>query len=170
MRKEASYYFIQVENMCQQSLRELWREEKLTSLAHVEMEEGAVSLLHRHHRTTELYFGLSGQGVIHVGEELLVLKRDSVVVIPAGMPHKVVNTGTEPLRHLVQCAPAFDVEDVEVREVSAWERGQEEVPAVILLRKAFPLRGDERNKRSRLYRGTCGPIAPPRGTWGCSSK
>jgi mannose-6-phosphate isomerase-like protein (cupin superfamily) len=35
-----------------------------------------------------------------VGDETIVVDTEKVVVVPAGVPHKFVNSGTESARHL----------------------------------------------------------------------
>ena len=102
-------------NVCNQRLREGWRSNEM-SLAHVEMDPGNVSLPHRHHGFIEIYYILSGEGILSVGEENFSVKKDTVVEIPVGAVHFLANTGKENLCHLVICIPSFNPNDVEVLE------------------------------------------------------
>lgn len=104
-------------NVCQQELREVWKAKgEVASMAHVIMEPGAVSLLHEHHKMTEVYVISEGEGILTVGEEQYLVRADMVMEIPVNTPHKLENTGSMPLRHLVIAIPAFDPEDVFVLE------------------------------------------------------
>lgn len=104
-------------NVCQQELREVWQDsEGRASIAHVIMQSGAVSLLHRHARMTEVYHILNGTGELTVGDQVLTVRRGSVVEVPVGAAHKLENTGRRSLTHLVTAIPAFDPTDVEVLE------------------------------------------------------
>ncbi|MBI5044808.1 MAG: cupin domain-containing protein [Candidatus Levybacteria bacterium] len=100
-------------NVCQQELREVWRDnEDQVSIAHVRMESGADSLLHEHRVMTEVYHGLEGTGELIVGEEVILFRSGTVVEIPPLVPHKLTNTGEGNLVHMVHAIPAFDPEDV----------------------------------------------------------
>ena len=101
----------EVPNICNQILREVWKS-KDVSVAYVEMMLGNVSLLHRHNTFVELYYILSGKGIIRVGDKEFPVSKDTLVEIKIGVPHKLKNTGRSPLRHLVVSSPAFNPEDV----------------------------------------------------------
>ncbi len=110
--------FPDVPNVCRQTLKELWRGAPHGSLAHVVMAPDDTSLLHRHDRLSEVYVVLSGSGYLTIGEERVAITKDSVAVIPPGVPHKVENGPAEALVHLVICAPAFDPADVVLLEAA----------------------------------------------------
>ena len=100
-----------VPNICRQLLREVWKSKK-TSLAHVSMRPGNVSLLHKHKNFTELYYILSGKGIITLGNNAFTVRTDDLIVIPPNKPHKLKNAGRTNLTHLVIASPAFNPKDV----------------------------------------------------------
>ena len=81
------------------------------SLAQARVEPGVTTALHALKGVNEIYYILSGQGEMEVGDGLkgFVQKGDSVN-IPAGMSQRITNTGTEDLLFLCICAPRFVVE------------------------------------------------------------
>ncbi len=103
----------EVPNICNQILREVWQS-KDVSVAYVEMAPGNVSLWHKHRSFTELYYILSGEGVMRVGDEEFSVGQDTLVEVGSGVPHKLTNTGESVLRHLVVSSPAFNPDDVEL--------------------------------------------------------
>lgn len=100
-----------IPNICNQILREAWKSRDV-SVAYVEMAAGNVSLLHKHNTFRELYYILSGKGILWVGNKKLSVGRDTLVEIKPGMPHKLENIGKSVLKHLVISSPAFNPEDV----------------------------------------------------------
>ncbi len=121
--REKKFLSIQIDklpiaaNVCQQELREVWKESTgKVSLAHVIMEPKANSLLHEHHVMTELYQGLEGKGELTVGEEVVLFQKGTVVEIPPFTPHKLTNLGEQPLIHTVLAIPAFNPQDVFILE------------------------------------------------------
>lgn len=99
-----------VDNICNQTLREIIKLPK-TSMAHVTMEAGNVSLLHEHSRITEIYYILEGEGVLYHGKKALKVERGTYLAIHPKTPHKLRNTG-EGLEHLVISVPQFDPTDL----------------------------------------------------------
>lgn len=102
-----------VQNVCNQRLREVWKSDK-ASIAYVEMNPGNVSLDHQHREFTELYYILSGEGLLLVGEKNFFVREDMLVEIPPNTVHRLENLGTSILRHLVISLPPFNPDDVEV--------------------------------------------------------
>jgi mannose-6-phosphate isomerase-like protein (cupin superfamily) len=111
--------FPNVFNVCNQELKEICRAAGHMSVAHVTMEASAQSLLHRHSSFTECYLILEGCGVLVVGDQSFAVEKDSVVEIPPGKPHKLINGPLGILKHLVICAPAFNAADVILMEQAA---------------------------------------------------
>lgn len=101
----------EVSNICNQVLREVWKNSAL-SLAHVIMPAGGISLLHEHHTFTELYYILSGRGILTLGSKELQVREETLVVIPPRTPHRLKNVGKSRLRHLVISNPPFNPQDV----------------------------------------------------------
>ncbi|TAN49500.1 MAG: cupin domain-containing protein [Methylococcaceae bacterium] len=84
------------------------------SLAEASLPPGGVTLPHRHRLSEELYHITHGCGRVTVGDrEWDVAPGDTVCIAP-GTPHCIVNTGSETLRLLCCCAPAYAHEDTEV--------------------------------------------------------
>ena len=103
----------EVPNICNQILREVWKS-KHVSIAHVEMAPGNTSLLHKHNSFVELYYILSGEGILYVGNKEYTVGSDTLVEIKPGVSHKLKNTGKSTLSHLVISNPPFNPDDVEV--------------------------------------------------------
>jgi mannose-6-phosphate isomerase-like protein (cupin superfamily) len=86
------------------------------SLAEASVPEGGTTAEHFHRTTEEVYLFTHGRGRMRLGgEERDVAAGDTVVIAP-GVPHKLWNTGTEPLRLLCACAPAYSDEDTVLTE------------------------------------------------------
>lgn len=102
-------------NVCDQLLREVCRN-NLWSMAHVVMNPGAFSLLHKHHRMAEVYAVTRGFGELVVGDQSYEVRAGSVIHIPANTPHQFFNISATSLEHLVLAAPPFDPTDVFVAE------------------------------------------------------
>ena len=84
------------------------------SLAEAEIAPGAATALHRHPRAEEIYHVLAGTGSMTLGDEQFSLAAGDTVLIRPGLPHRVANTGNEPLRILCCCAPPYAHADTEV--------------------------------------------------------
>ncbi len=61
------------------------------------------------HEVEQITVFLSGEGYMAVGNDIVVVKAGSVVVVPAGTPHGVWNPNDKGLEYLVFC-PATDVQ------------------------------------------------------------
>lgn len=81
------------------------------SLAEAIVRPGQETLLHKHRRTEELYHIIAGRGLMTLGEERFEVLPGDTVCIPPGTPHCISNIGTEALRILCSCAPAYSHED-----------------------------------------------------------
>lgn len=97
------------------TIRELagpaWSDARNQSLAEATVPPGAETAEHYHRRTEELYYFVRGQGRMRLGQEDTEIGVGDCVVIPPGIPHKLWNTGSEPLVLLCCCAPAYSHED-----------------------------------------------------------
>lgn len=90
------------------------------SLAHATVAAGAETVWHRLEDTDEIYFVLSGHGLISVGDESREVGPGDTVWIPAGVPQKIRNLGPDPLAFLCACGPAYVPEcDQQVRAVAS---------------------------------------------------
>jgi len=84
------------------------------SLAEATVAPGAQTHLHRHRTTEELYHITQGAGLMTLGDDTFEVRTGDTVAIPPGTQHRVRNVGTEPLRILCCCAPAYAHDDTEL--------------------------------------------------------
>ncbi|HYP27716.1 MAG TPA: cupin domain-containing protein [Blastocatellia bacterium] len=87
------------------------------SLAEEILPPGCSVTPHHHDRLEEVYYILSGRGVMSVGDEQREVGPGDAIYIPRGTRHTLANTGTEPVKLLLVCGPAFFFED-EILETS----------------------------------------------------
>jgi len=86
------------------------------SLAEARVPVGSSTQEHYHQRTEEIYYITHGRGRIRIeGEEREVKRGDAIAILP-GQRHKLWNTGSETLRLLCCCAPAYEHEDTILTE------------------------------------------------------
>ncbi len=81
------------------------------SLAEATLAPGQKTARHFHARAEEIYFMLSGQGAMTIGEQTRAVKSGEAIAIAAGAPHCIENDGDQELRFLCCCAPAYCHED-----------------------------------------------------------
>jgi len=81
------------------------------SLAEATLAPGGATVEHFHRTSEELYLFTSGRGRMRVDGDERDVRPGDCVVIPPGARHRVANTGTEPLRLLCCCAPAYRDDD-----------------------------------------------------------
>ncbi|MDD5474376.1 MAG: cupin domain-containing protein [Candidatus Methanoperedens sp.] len=62
------------------------------------LEPGQSIPSHYHPAFEEVYYILSGYGIMTIGEEQKEISRGDVVYIPSPAPHSLLNTGSVPLR------------------------------------------------------------------------
>ncbi len=86
------------------------------SLAEAAVPVGGATAEHYHVVSEELYFFIAGTGRLRLGDEQRDVRSGDCVVIPPGTPHKLTNTGDEPLTLLCCCAPAYRHEDTVLTE------------------------------------------------------
>ncbi|HWD18490.1 MAG TPA: cupin domain-containing protein [Verrucomicrobiae bacterium] len=86
------------------------------SLAEARLAPGASTQEHYHILTEEIYYLTHGQGKIRIdGETRAVAAGDAIAILP-GQKHKLWNTGSETLRLLCACAPAYEHADTIITE------------------------------------------------------
>jgi quercetin dioxygenase-like cupin family protein len=71
---------------------------------------------HYHARTEEIYYITHGNGRMRIEGELRDVVVGDAIVITPGQRHKLWNIGTEPLRLLCCCAPAYEHTDTIITE------------------------------------------------------
>jgi mannose-6-phosphate isomerase-like protein (cupin superfamily) len=84
------------------------------SLAEAIVGPGSSTRLHRHHVSEELYHITAGRGRMTLGNRHFEVAVGDTVCISPGTPHCIENTGSEPLRLLCCCAPAYAHVDTEL--------------------------------------------------------
>ena len=81
------------------------------SLAEARLPVGGSTQEHYHVRTEEIYYITHGAGRIRIDGETREVRAGDAIAIPPGCKHKLWNTGTETLRLLCCCAPAYEHDD-----------------------------------------------------------
>lgn len=100
------------------NLRELLHPDKIDlqihySLAHAKVPAGQKTRLHRL-RTSEVYYIISGQGIMHINEESLEVGSQCTVYIPPHSNQYIENTGNSDLEFLCIVDPAWHQADENV--------------------------------------------------------
>ncbi len=88
------------------------------SLAHATVAAGAETIWHRLERTDEIYYILSGRGLVFVGDHSREVGPGDAVWIPAGVRQKIKNLSPDPLAFLCACGPAYTLECDQRAELS----------------------------------------------------
>ena len=86
------------------------------SLAEATVPPGSATFEHYHRTSEEIYLFTRGMGRMQLGDDEAPVRAGDAVVIAPGTPHKLVNTGPEPLVLLCCCAPPYSHEDTVLLE------------------------------------------------------
>ena len=81
------------------------------SLAEATVPAGGETDEHYHRASEEIYLFTNGSGRLRLGDEESEVAAGDTVVIAPGTPHKLWNTGDEPLRLLCCCSPPYSHDD-----------------------------------------------------------
>jgi mannose-6-phosphate isomerase-like protein (cupin superfamily) len=81
------------------------------SLAEATVPPGNETAEHFHRATEEIYHFTGGEGRMRLGAQEAPVRAGDTVVIAPGLPHKLWNTGEEPLVLLCCCSPPYSHED-----------------------------------------------------------
>lgn len=81
------------------------------TLAEARLPAGASTTPHRHVRTEEIYYILSGSGEMRIDDESRMVAVGDAIAIPPGAVHQITNTGSDVLTFLCCCAPGYEHED-----------------------------------------------------------
>ena len=84
---------------------------ELCSLAEEVLPVGAAVRRHHHLQTEEVYYILHGEGEMTVGDETQKVKTGDAIFIPRTKSHLLKNTGSEPIKLLLVCGPAYSITD-----------------------------------------------------------
>jgi putative monooxygenase len=87
-------------------------EDAKLSLALFRYEPGQACSAHVHEQFLELYYIIKGQGVVTLNGEDQEVWESTAVHIPAGVEHKVTNTGGEDLEFLGIFVPPYDFHEI----------------------------------------------------------
>ena len=82
---------------------------KDVSLALAEVMPGKATRTHKL-SFVEIYYILSGTGLMHIDSETEQVRSGQAVYIPANSRQYIENTGSEVLSFLCVCAPAYDAQ------------------------------------------------------------
>jgi len=72
--------------------------QNITAIYDTSLEPGQGVPLHFHNDLEEIYYILSGYGMMTIGDEKQEISRNDVVYIPTTAQHTLTNTGNVPLR------------------------------------------------------------------------
>lgn len=86
------------------------------SIAHAVLGPGAASLPHMLRESSEVYFILEGQGVMHIGGESARVVQGQAIYIPPGSRQHIQNTGTDDLKFLCIVYPMWRREGEQIFE------------------------------------------------------
>jgi mannose-6-phosphate isomerase-like protein (cupin superfamily) len=81
------------------------------SLAEARVPVGGQTTPHYHPRTEEIYYIISGQGALKIGDESRAVGPGDAIAIPPGAEHQITNTGREILKFICCCAPGYENDD-----------------------------------------------------------
>jgi mannose-6-phosphate isomerase-like protein (cupin superfamily) len=84
------------------------------SLAEATLAAGKRTRPHRHLQSEEIYYILSGQGNLTVGDETTAVFTGDSVCIPQRTEHHIENTGETPLRFLCCASPPYRHDDTQL--------------------------------------------------------
>ena len=86
------------------------------SLAEATVMPQKSTVAHSHPNTEEIYYILSGRGIMAIEDEQFRVVPGDAVGICAGRRHQIYNHGEQPLVFLCCCVPAYSDEDTEACE------------------------------------------------------
>ncbi len=81
------------------------------SLAEATLPPDATTEAHVHPKTEEIYYILSGTGLMRIRDEERAVGPGDGIAIPPGSPHQIRNTGGVDLVFLCCCVPAYEHDD-----------------------------------------------------------
>lgn len=82
------------------------------SLAEATLRSGQSTRAHFHPKAEEIYYLLSGMGLMRVGSEEKVVRSGDAIAIPPGISHKISQIGKDDLVFLCCCSPGYEPADV----------------------------------------------------------
>ena len=92
------------------------------SLAEARLAPGAATVPHFHPQTEEIYYITHGRGEMVVNGVTKSVAVGDAIAIPPGQTHQITNRGTEMLRFLCMCVPAYEDHDTIMVDACEWHR------------------------------------------------
>ena len=93
------------------------QDDRSCSVARARVEPDVITAWHRLKDTTEIYYILSGEGVMEIGDNFTQeVRKNDLIKIPKNTAQRIKNVGTEDLLFLCICTPAFGAECYESLE------------------------------------------------------
>ncbi|ABE51948.1 cupin domain-containing protein [Methanococcoides burtonii] len=86
------------------------------SVAEAIVPMGSSTLAHRHPVAEEIYHITTGSGRMTLDSDVFEVNAGDTVLINSGVSHKIENTGSEDLKILCCCSPAYSHKDTELLE------------------------------------------------------
>ncbi len=87
------------------------------SLAEARLPPGRSTTPHRHRRTEEVYYVLTGTAVMQVEHDRREVGPGDAIAILPGQWHQITNTGDEVLTFLCCCAPGYEHDDTQLEPI-----------------------------------------------------
>ena len=84
---------------------------KNQSLAEAIIPVGIKTLLHKHHKSEELYHITQGKGLMTLDKQQFEVNMGDTVCITPGLEHCIENIGEQELKILCCCSPAYQHDD-----------------------------------------------------------
>ena len=84
-------------------------------MAEARLPVGGQTTPHYHPRAEEIYYILSGQGEMRLGDESCAVVPGDAIAIPPGIEHQITNTGDAILKFICCCAPGYENDDTVLR-------------------------------------------------------
>jgi len=81
------------------------------SLAEATLEPGHATERHYHRASEEIYLMTAGSGVLEIDGEARRVSAGDAILIPPGAWHTLENDGTNQLKLMCCCAPAYSHDD-----------------------------------------------------------
>lgn len=69
------------------------------------MSPGSSEVRHYHERSRQFFFILSGEALMELDGEKILLKKNDGIEIPPGTPHKIINNSTDEIHFIVISSP-----------------------------------------------------------------
>jgi quercetin dioxygenase-like cupin family protein len=78
------------------------------TIGEIIIDPGGEIPLHKHN-VEDCILLREGTGEVHIDDQCIKVKAPMSILIPAGVKHKVLNTGSQPIR-IIFCFPAVEIE------------------------------------------------------------